>query len=152
MIVTFLLDWMVLGPLSTIGCAGGFYAFRASLVSWPNLSKSAELRRGLMALASSGGYSVEHCSVSLPLGMMMEALGMRGPKVGRLGRDLLGPSCSDSETEEELDEKTEEETEVAGDLAPVELVGFGRGGLMSVDKLAIGAMMPATLGLVDEID
>jgi hypothetical protein len=73
-----------------------------------------------MALASSGGYSVEPCSASLPLGMMMEALGRRAPSVGRPVRGLFGPSCSDSEVEE-----AEEETEEAGDLAPVEMVGSG---------------------------
>jgi len=69
---------------------------------------------------------------------------MRGPNVGR---GLLDPSCSDSE----LDKEPEEDTDEAGDLAPIELVGFGRGGLMSVDKLAIGAMMPVASELLDEI-
>jgi hypothetical protein len=143
---------MMLDLSQQLVAQAGFYAFRASLVSCPNLSKSAELRRGLMALASSGGYSVEHCSVSLALGMMMEALGMRGPNVGRSGRGLLGPSCSDSETEDELDEEPKEDTDEVGDLAPIGLVGFGRGGLMSVDNLAIEAMIPGTSGLLDEVD
>lgn len=61
---------------------------------------------------------MERCSVSLPLGMMMDALGRRELGLGRSRRGLLGPCCSDSEAEEE-------ETDEAGDLAPFEMAGLG---------------------------
>ncbi len=72
-----------------------------------------------MALASSGGYSTARCWVSFPLGMILDALGMRTPNLGRASRNLRDGSCSDSEVE------VEEETDEVGDLAPVGLTGFG---------------------------
>lgn len=72
-----------------------------------------------MALASSGGYSTARCWISLPLGMIIDALGMRAPSLGRASRNLRDGSCSDSEVE------AEEETDEVGDLAPVEMAGLG---------------------------
>ena len=71
-----------------------------------------------MALASSGGYAVDRCSISRPLGMMMDALGTRGPSLGRSRGGLLGCSWSDSEADEE-------ETDEIGDLGAVEMCGLG---------------------------
>lgn len=53
--------------------------------------------------------------------MMMDALGIRGLSMGRGGRDLLGPSSSDSDT----DADAEDDTEKVGDLAPAEMAGLG---------------------------
>lgn len=101
------------------------YFFNESLASFPSLSKSAESRLGLIALASSDGYSVDRGSFSPPLGMMIEALGTREPSFGRSRRDLLmGRSRSDSDPEEEADE--------VGDAAPLEIFGLGRGGVVFV--------------------
>ena len=71
-----------------------------------------------MALASSGGYSTARCWISLPLGMIIDALGMRAPSLGRACLNLRDGSCSDSEVEVE-------DTDEVGDLAPVEMAGLG---------------------------
>ncbi len=95
------------------------YIFNDILVSRPNLSKSAEFRLGLMALASSAGYSTVRCWVAFPLGMMIDALGMRVPSLGRANRVLRDGSCSDSEVD------VEEEADEIGDLAPDGMAGLG---------------------------
>ncbi len=92
------------------------YSFSACRVSCPSLSKSAESRIGLMALASSGGYSVDRCSFSPPLGMMIDALGWREASLGRPRRGLPGCSFSDSEAEA---------TDEVGDVAPAEMARLG---------------------------
>jgi hypothetical protein len=59
---------------------------------------------------------------------MIDALGTRGPSLGRCSRDLLGPrSCSDSEAEEEADE--------GGDAALVDMAGLGCGGVAVAEGL-----------------
>jgi hypothetical protein len=61
--------------------------------------------------------------------MMIDALGTRGPSLGRCSRDRLGPrSCSDSEAEEEADE--------GGDAAFVEMAGLGCGGVAVAEGLS----------------
>jgi hypothetical protein len=99
------------------GGEGSTYSFSDCLASWPSLSKSAESLLGLIALASSGGYWADTVSISLPLGMMIDPLGMRVASLGRSSRDLLGASPSDSEAEEETDEVDE--------VAPMEMGGLG---------------------------
>lgn len=59
--------------------------------------------------------------------MMIEALGGREPSLGRSHRDLRGPSCSDSEPEEEAEE--------LGDTARAEMIGNACGGVAVADEL-----------------
>lgn len=104
-----------------------------SLASRPSLSRSAELRLGLMALASSGGYSMVFCTVSLPLGMM-DVPEKRDLSLGRSAQHLLGRSSSDSEDELEG-------VEVC-DVAPADMAGLGCGGIAVVEGLS-DAIPPA---------
>src|SRR4051794_17332028 len=78
---------------------GILHSLRLCLASCPSLSTSFEFRLGLIARASSGGYSTSVCMTSLPLGTIIEPLFWRVVSRGRSWRDFLGSSFSASDDE-----------------------------------------------------
>ena len=111
------------------------YVFSVCLACCPSLSRSAELRLGLMALASSAGYSMVFCTVSLPLGMM-DVPEKRDLSLGRSAQHLLGRSPSDSEDEVEAEEVC--------DVTPADIAGLGCGGIAVAEGLSDA--IPTTKG------
>jgi hypothetical protein len=75
------------------------YSLRDCLASCPSFSRSAEFLLGLMARASSGGYSAWVCITSGPLGTIIVLLFWRPVNRGRSMRGFLGPSFSASDDE-----------------------------------------------------
>jgi hypothetical protein len=78
---------------------GSPYSLRDCLASCPSFSRSAEVLLGLIARASSGGYSAWVCTTSLPLGTIIVLLLWRVVSRGRSTRDFLGTSFSASDEE-----------------------------------------------------
>lgn len=98
------------------------YSFKICRASRLSRSKSADSRRGLIALASSGGYSSLRSSIStLSLGMIIDPLGFLGPILGRndqrsdrlVVRLTRPPSDSDpEEAEDELEDRCSDKGKV----------------------------------------
>lgn len=80
------------------------HSCRVCLASFPNRSKSAELRRGLIARASSGGNSSSSISISgWSRGTSMEALGFRLAMRGRSDRPRRSVSASETDEDDDTD-------------------------------------------------
>src|SRR3954453_21444696 len=75
------------------------HSLRLCLASRPSFSTSSEFLLGLIARASSGGYSTFVCITSLPLGTIIVLLFWRVASRGRSWRDFLGSSFSVSDDE-----------------------------------------------------
>lgn len=86
-----------------IGIKESTYSLSDSRISFPSLSRSSLFLLGLIALASSGGYSGLVFCIVASLGTMMEDDLTRSPSLGRSMRERRrGPS--DSEADEEAEE------------------------------------------------
>lgn len=100
---------------------GETHSCNVCLASLPSLSRSAELRRGLMARASSGGNSSSSISISgWSRGTRIEADGLRLGWRGRSERPLPEGSWSASGSE-----RSGEEIAVVGTAAEEVSVGWG---------------------------
>ena len=111
---------------------------RVSLASVVSLSTSAELRRGLMARASSGGNSSSSISISgWSRGTSMEALGLRLARRGRSALDLRS-SVSDTQTDDDDEDEDIAESWAGLGLLTGGIAGTGSDALSMQVALAMG--------------